>query len=224
MKERPILFSAPMVRAIIEGRKTMTRRIMKVQPYESEYESGMFHMMYRAPKTIYGKSKTYDPTSGKWSDEKHGPITIKGSLLSATGGINMYIPFCPYGVIGDQLWVRETFRTNAYVDGRPEYRATPACEEKVEECDLQPRWTPSIFMPRKYSRITLEITNVRVERLQNISDRDVESEGIFGYEMQFTPQHAFRILWESINGFESWNTNPWVWVIEFKHTEGDQNG
>lgn len=201
MKERPILFSAPMVRAILDGRKTQTRRILKPQP----------------PSNSLGPY--FDDESGNWQ------------CFGWSSG-------CPYGQIGDQLWVRETFgigRATGFfyfqdtLNGR-HYKA------------LFDRWTPSIYMPRKASRIQLEITNIRVERLQDISREDSIAEGVIwkncptrqtlaNKELQRLARHMgmsahyvdevdyigwYRLLWESINGAESWAVNPYVWVIEFR--------
>ena len=159
MKERPILFSGPMVRAILEGRKTQTRRIIKPQPYQnhSPLASGAWEFVTRP--------KVKDDTIGWFRD------------------IAEIARFCPYGKPGDRLWVRETWGITAKVstdcwDRLPfvkiprdfiDYRAT--------EPDVNSHWKPSIHMPRRFSRITLEITNVRVERLQDISEEDALAEG-----------------------------------------------
>jgi hypothetical protein len=121
---------------------------------------------------------------------------------------------CPYGQPGDRLWVRETF----FKTGSPEcpivrYRAS------VQIHDFDFRWKPSIHMPRKFSRITLEVTGVRVERLQDISADDCQDEGIT--RSDYSPgdndwQDAYKRLWETINGPGSWALNPFIWVIEFK--------
>ena len=208
MKERPILFSAPMVRALLDGSKTQTRRILKVQPDED------------------GLSKV---TDGPWVD---------------TSG-RQYV--CPYGQPGDQLWVRETWGVGSRPDpwggyDGIEYRADEAWLEdgddfachKVETpddiClgDYSHGWKPSIHMPRWASRIQLEITDVRIERLQDISEEDAKAEGIepeldgwIDYsnpsaQMCLNPIDSFRTLWEAINGNGSWAANPWVWVVEFR--------
>lgn len=178
MKERPILFSAPMVRAILEGRKTQTRRVIKPQP-ESHLDP--------------------DSVKGAWES---GFIDVK----------------CPYGQPGDRLWVRETFAwlpdgLNADQNhGRYHYRA---------DGDLAVKWQPSIHMPRIASRITLRIKDVRVERLQDISDADALAEGVDQTNTSIRGYAAerFKRLWSSINGADSWHSNPWVWVIEFKKVE-----
>lgn len=239
MKERPILFSGEMVRAILEGRKTMTRRVVKYIP-----DLG---------------------TPGNWCEYiKNEPYGVKGII----GDFRRY---CPFGNVGDRLWVRETFRYSsgsAYTpkDKEPKYTATieyrstynnsingdrgvkTIITDKMEFCgnlrkDLSVAWKPSIFMPRRASRINLEITNIRVERLNHISEEDAEAEGVeydsdrdkpwggghedgggyldyfFKDEESFscqTAKESFQTLWESINGKDSWEYNPFVWVIEFK--------
>jgi hypothetical protein len=183
MKEHPILFSAPMVRTLLDGSKTQTRRVCKL-----EVRAGM--------------------PEPEWQ-----------SLLKC----------CPYGQPGDQLWVRETFR--AWPDGyayRADYR-----DKELGDAVHAP-WKPSIFMPRAASRITLEISGVRVERLQDISEADAKKEGIepftdfkkSGHWLRYdkdtlngyvgNPVESYASLWESINGPRSWDANPWVWVVEFK--------
>lgn len=204
MKERPILFSAPMVRAILEGRKTMTRRVVKPQPDScdavpprwmppcGQFENGCWWFDWQ--------------TAGGWN---------KGNPL-----------FCPYGTPGDRLWVRETFSMDGSFNASVVYRADG--ENQYHEA-----WKPSIFMPRRASRITLEITRVRVERVQAITELDAIAEGVeacpdfgvsyrhYGDKTKYTDcaTWSFCSLWESINGSESWNANPWVWVVEFRRVE-----
>ena len=180
MKERPILFSAPMVRAILEGRKTKTRRKVK--------------------RNAAGRVEL----AGKqWHIEDENAVLA-----------------CPYGQVGSHLWVKETFKPNCYVSHEYIYRAT-----ETDPLRYTGPWKPSIFMPRWASRINLGIVDVRIERLQDISDADVEAEGT-----PFLPGHEqdgggfpavsrwwqYQHLWESINGKGSWATNPFVWVIEFR--------
>lgn len=167
MKERPIIFSGPMVRAILEGRKTQTRRVVK------------------------------DDTMLAWlnCDNVVKPINDHVAHLG-----------CPYGQPGDRLWVRETFC--------PDY--DPPIY-KADEDQAKIAWKPSIHMPRWASRITLEITAVRVERLQDISDADALAEGCEPFrENDMNAIDAYADLWADINGPENWEANPWVWVIEFK--------
>ena len=173
MKERPILFSGPMVRAILDGRKTQTRRVVKPQP---------------------------DWIRPRVSDDgiAHGYC---GS--GPTDGIK-----CPYGTVGDRLWVRESWAKSGEVGDATEYRAD-------NPDPIGAKWRPSIHMPRWASRIDLEITGIRVERLQEISERDAMAEGC-EYLTNSVARSNFVKLWISINGQDSWSANPWVWVIEFK--------
>lgn len=199
VKSRPILFSGPMVRAILEGRKSQTRRIVKPQPPGSINELHGGELSKRAPYDIE-------------DDEQR----VFG--WGFQGDDNDYYKF-PYGKIGDRLWVRETFAVCA--DCNIFYRA----DGKPDPLDGV-KWKPSIFMPRKASRLTLEIIGVRVERLKDISEKDANAEG-FGvgaiikaerFECRYMSagQYAFACLWDAINGEGSWKQNPWVWVVEFK--------
>ncbi|MDC8446071.1 MAG: hypothetical protein LV471_09135 [Nitrosomonas sp.] len=186
-KERPILFSVPMVRAILDGRKTQTRRVVKPQP------------LFVADPNVPFKTASCDPK----------------------GIIN-----CPYGKPCDRLWVRETF---AIIDDESGYGS--AYIEYKASCDKPERiiWKPSIHMPRWASRILLEVTNVRVDKLRDISEEDAMAEGYISTAIvndagdDYTGEYAaeaFRTLWKSpINGQGSWDLNPWVWVVEFKVLE-----
>ena len=208
---RPILFSGPMVRALLEGRKTQTRREVKAINHDA------FEAFTAA-----------DP-SGFWGfDAKNEPVLCVHS---------------PYGEIGDRLWVREKCRVASATGGANawysiDYAAGGSKAEKGElpgkwfpsqsrNADESLRWQPSIHMPRWASRITLEITDLRIERVQSISREDAIDEGIFlnerdwwdagnGLVGQMTPEVAFRELWACINGHDAWVSNPWVWVVEFK--------
>lgn len=200
MKERPILFNAPMVRALLAGTKTQTRRICKPQPYGNGFMVGhelVCHNDYLPPSVMLmdvGKGKNQYTTSDAegWESD------------------------CPYGAPGDSLWVRETFARYNIEAHRHDwaYAATPAADWPKDG-----RWRPSIHMPRAASRITLEVTGVRVERLQKISEADALAEGA-RLHTDKDPDYGYagwyRALWESINGPESWAANPWVWVVEFK--------
>lgn len=196
-KERPILFSGPMVRAILEGRKTQTRRVINFKRLSSIRRGRLF---YSPPFKSWAIANTAD--YGTHIDE------------------HVVLVNCPYGDRGDRLWVRETWGESGH--NRFEYRASPADGTDFRSVS---RWRPSIHMPREASRITLEITDVRVQRLQDISDEDAMAEG--GYEWNYgfchsketgtheTPRGSFRALWASINGADSWAANPWVWAISF---------
>jgi hypothetical protein len=190
MAERPILFSAPMVRSILAGTKTQTRRVVK----------------YAEPELV---------------DADGWPLHD----LSECGAGEMRAS-CPYGGPGDRLWVRETWGEFRRAPGKTVYRA-----DNDMALGASNKWHPSIHMHRWRSRITLEITGVRVERLQDISEADAKAEGVtpkwepgcsgrlmeaFG-GFSFRPAaSAYAELWEQINGPGSWSANPWVWVVAFK--------
>ena len=185
MKERGILFSGPMVKAIQSGAKTQTRRQVKFKP------------------RIKGK------------------LEVGASYLMSDGQTSK----CPYGKVGDRLWVRETFgkifKLYAY---RADYH--PGATPSLKEGDGKWKWTPSIFMPRAASRILLEITAVRAERLHDISEEDAKAEGVKSWWMPGylnikrlprTYKGGFYRIWEDIN--KNWHDNPWVWVVTFKVIE-----
>lgn len=219
MKERPILFSGAMVRAILDGSKTQTRRVMKVQPTGEGYITSRL-----ADSTFAGDRKNIGRLH--W-------IKMHDSELRIVDSGDSYFT-CPYGKVGDRLWVRETsiispknfsYKDDSCVtdyDGDHrfiQYLATHSCREAANDYKLKA--TPSIHMPRWASRITLEIVNIRVERLQDISDSDAWAEGVETEEALSIPCAfgaiaAYSALWESINGTGSWDLNPWVWVIEFR--------
>jgi len=187
MKERPILFSTPMVQAILEGRKTMTRRVIKPQP---EYDGFWWNHPGNRPKA---KKNT-------------------GAISSTCKPDYLWTNLCKYSV-GDVLWVRETWHPKRHnmPTGFPyEYKATA----ELDGTPTNEKWKPSIFMPRKACRLFLEITNIRVERLQEITENDAISEGIIHNSIN-DPKIEFQWLWQFINGKESWELNPYVWVIEF---------
>ena len=180
MKERPILFSAPMVRAILEGRKTQTRRLVKLRP---------------------------------------GQEIEHGAVFSAR---DPFLMLSPYGSPGDRLWVRETFHGGGNGGAEVAFKADYLIARDVK------RWTPAIHMPRRLSRITLEVTGVRVERLQDISEEDARAEGIDAVRVQTGPAALagrpwateFCALWDSLNAKRApWASNPWVWVVEFRRAE-----
>lgn len=192
MADRPILFSAPMVRAILAGQKTQTRRPLR---------------------------------AGTWWTREHGVVRMAPAGPACTGFAK--VP-CPYGEPGDRLWVREAHMDlgACYL-----YRADPGAETERALVAPGQRWKPAIHMPRAASRITLEVTGVRVERLQAISEADALAEGVTpkwepgcsGRLMEafsgfsFRPAaSAYADLWEQINGPGSWSENAWVWVVSFK--------
>ena len=188
MKERPILFSAPMVRALLAGTKTQTRRALR---------------------------------NGTWWTPEHGVIRMAPAGLACTGCAHVA---CPYGVPGDRLWVRETWRITGaspedtldmFDRGDVQYRAD-GDQSYID------KYRPSIHMPRRFSRITLEVTGVRVERLQDISRGDAMAEGCPFQNMAHgdDPRVWYEDLWRDLHGADSWDANPWAWVVEFKRLEG----
>jgi len=213
MKERPILFSAPMVQAILAGQKTQTRRIIKPQPPAGTVSVGILH-----PTT----SPTYT-----W---------LQDDALVDNG------QRCPYGQPGDRLYVRETWARPTTLDPGPTiYRADyPACVPSYYT-NIPPEdevvWKPSIHMPRSASRITLEIINVRVERLHDISYEDAIAEGMpdasnaqplpgprvetleqFARRTKF-PQRSFFVMWDQLHGEGAREADPWLWVVEFRRVQ-----
>lgn len=202
MTERPILFSAEMVRAILDGRKTMTRRVVKPQPKDHHWKyNNSYHLEHKllASKDILWAKFWHTITE---NPERDG---IQWSKF-------------PYGQVGDLLWVRETFWLDDG-DDQPFYKATEPSPQ------IFTKWKPSIFMPRWASRITLEITNVKAERLQDITEDAANKEGVYidGTSSNghiFTAREHFEGLWDFINGKKyPWLANPWVWVIEFQKVE-----
>ncbi|WP_080191173.1 hypothetical protein [Salmonella enterica] len=220
MKERGMIFNGEMVRAILDGRKTQTRRVMKPQPDPCPAPRGGHWWPSNAFKTMLHVEEEMQNNKGGW-----------GGLVGDA---------CPFGDVGDLIWVRETFGWQIRRDplgGTGEFRVyratTPdAVRYQTASGEAAPmKWVPSIHMPRRASRITLEITDVRVERLNNISYDDAISEGIKqewtcidpglgSYAHKNDVQDDYETLWKSIYGEESWAANPWVWVIEFKRVEG----
>lgn len=197
MKQRPILFQGAMVRALLDGTKTQTRRVVKA---------------------------ARDPNIDCWM--------TPGEIALDSATVQEHIS--PYGQPGDQLWVRESWSEPTSLDPGPTfYRADyPACVPS-HFSNVPPiesiKWKPSIHMRRDQCRIILEITGVRVERLQDISETDSIAEGIeqsgncnwrdymdHPFNDFTNPRRSYRSLWEAINGPGSWDANPWVWVVEFK--------
>lgn len=205
MRDRPILFSAPMIRALLEGRKTQTRRFAGAQ-------------------LVLAGNRVFDPET-----PHHVPLMLDRSR---------------YGKAGGRLWVRETWYDDMpdepageLADGRRIlFRADHDCASFEAGCPCNPdgdgkrsAWRPSIFMPRWASRFTLEVVDVRVERLHAITDEDARAEGVtLGEPMKatingepgtariFDPRKAFAVLWDQINGDGAWEKNPYVWRVEFR--------
>lgn len=204
MKERPIIFSAPMVHAILAGTKTQTRRTVKL------------------PARLWGnwEPTVIDCEGALTSDLRPAKFAAYPIMSNDRTGASIY---CPYGVVGDRLWVRETHRPRYFEDGSAGYRADWG--SAAADCVPEPKWKPSIFMRRRDSRIILEVTGVRVERLQDISEEDAKAEGVtpgasgVGYipAQQAAPYvYEYAALWDHINGKRApWLSNPWVWVVSF---------
>jgi hypothetical protein len=236
MRELPILFSGAMVRALLDGSKTQTRRVVKHQPPDDV-----------APITV----AHYEPTVVNWRGEEEPGSVIFGAY-SDDGDWGAK---CPYGAPGDRLWVRETHDVNrlgveTFPSGRERFYAGIAykADDGRHEADITERlyktldekesrgWTPSIHMPRWASRITLEVTGVRVERLQDISETDSAAEGVESLRNEgeywkhylestascdalicLSARESFRTLWDSLAARGAdWQANPWVWVVGFK--------
>ena len=214
MKEYPILFNSEMIQALLAGKKTQTRRVLKKQPPEG-----------------------YAP----WSDynDNGAPCKIftkKG--VEWVAGVQGWVSRSPYGCPGDQLWVRETFkRGHDSKDAAVLYRADGHIRPGLGDFEME-KWKPSIFMPREASRIQLEVTKVRLQHIQEISEEDAIAEGTTKFESVGDDQRiagstwdsshktqkthpytvAYASLWDEINanrGF-GWATNPWCWAITFK--------
>ncbi len=200
MKERSILFSSEMVRAILEGRKTQTRRVIKfhVPKVIQAAEHRLLKTAYPLPKGGYVF----------WSSED----TPELRAFSDGHYANQVGTLCPYGQPGDRLWVRETW----WIDEGDQPVVFYAATDKRSDIPLK----PSIFMPRWASRILLEIVNIRVQRVQKISEEDAIAEGCV-YEYPVTARTQYITLWDSLNAKRGylWDSNPWVWVIEFKVVE-----
>ncbi|CAI1178934.1 ASCH domain-containing protein [Serratia proteamaculans] len=242
MKERPVIFNGEMVSAILDGRKTQTRRVVSDKH---------LHLIDIASQV----GECYPLESGIDHDNSQ----------------SYYREHCPFGQVGDLLWVRETWGVvshdfdeneriidlvpdrpataihempfgNGYYSGHAIYSADGEFTWGDDDGHGEKScWKPSIHMPRWASRITLEITGVRVERLQDISEADAIAEGVRAIENNFgngpsycdyllpnlndtaewynRASDSFKSLWKSIYGAESWNANPWVWVIEFRRVE-----
>jgi hypothetical protein len=207
MKERPIRLIAPKVRALLNGTKTQDRWVVKPQPARGQ---GMVNAGYCGDRHLWlrdGPCSETDPAK-EWR--------------------------CPFGKPGERLWVQEAWRTVEEADYTPPSELSPAHRIWYEaDASHQPgsgKLRPGIRMPRWASRITLEITGVRVERLQDISEADAMAEGVGVCAAQSFARvegvtrpagFAYRDLWQSFNGPDSWATNPWAWAVEFKRVEGD---
>lgn len=205
-RERPILFSGPMVRAILAGRKMQTRRAIKPQPSRHHWEN--------LPGYEFRVEGPYQMNDGRMG------VRFSHRIQQNRNDDGIVWSMCPFGSPGDRLWVRETWMQDHLSEHRRAlYKAS---------CGNTPqgqRWRPSIYMPRWASRIALQIVDVRVERLCSISRGDAMAEGCPHQNMMAgtSPVVWFSELWERINGEGSWSANPWVWVVEFKSTNAEVN-
>lgn len=195
MKEIPLLFSSPMVLATLADLKTKTRRTSKLD--------------------IINKS----PDDWEFLSFADGKYHFKNKLTNRLFSVK-----CPYGQVGDRLWVRETWQMHPSWNAFSPSRITnhncvyyTATDGIIEESKVR----PSIHLPRWASRLTLEVVSIKVERLNDITEADAMAEGVGteGEEGFATHWKAFSTLWDSINGEGSWDANPWVWVVEFKRLE-----
>lgn len=222
MKEIPILFNTEMVQAILEGRKTMTRRIIKTT-----------HHGWDCQKMIFALSRTIKAHFTKISSliGFHAFFTGDGFEDHKLG------TKCPYGQLGDVLWVRETWCLPSLYDGFESdyYFKAGFSSANIETRHASKSWKPSIHMPKEAARIWLSVEEIRVERLRDITQEDAISEGIkfsrlfeeWGgvvphpkvkdhYRWYANPVDAFNNLWIHINGEESFKANPWLWVVKFR--------
>lgn len=220
MTARPVLFNGAMVRAIIAGAKTQTRRLVKPQPPEGA-----------DPRWTWCVSSTNRDDVGAFH---HGVIEPDGNSFTDRGRERQTAYRCPFGAPGDDLWVRESayiappdFGDRNATDlidekGRPRvvgYAASMDADAVRCASDFGVKLTPSIHMPRWASRLTLRVTSVRVERLHDITEDDARAEGVLTLEPRTGAASAherFADLWSEVYGRASWDANPWVWVVSFK--------
>jgi hypothetical protein len=220
MKERPILFSTEMVQAILADRKNVTRRMTGL---ESKNEHPDFWERSGDPQKFTHKFN--------YKKLDFSPLKIQYGFRPVEWDDNYDLSYavCPYGQPGDLLWVRETFFDTQKYKSAPLFQFAPPIIYKADPdtfigCH---KWKPSIHMPQEASRIWLKITKIKAERLKNITEADALAEGIikiddeaYKYDNSIgsfqTALSAFRALWRSINGLESWDQNPWVWAISFE--------
>ena len=211
----PILFSSPMVRAIASGRKTMTRRIINLDPEEHGFTQLVI-----------------DPElCGTDDDDEIIPVVKKGLWAQFDKG-EEHVK-CSFGNIGGTLWVRETFYPKTLAEEPPGDRYWYKADYHFKDEMPTKKWKPSIFMPKDACRLRLTIKNIRVERLHEMTEEDAHAEGIemnnkphagwYWMEDVYctdSPLKAFELLWKKINGEKSWNENPYVWVIQFERAAG----
>ncbi len=197
MTDRPILFSGPMVRALLDGRKRQTRRIVKLDVPVDSHE-----VFFWSGEALRRAGWTNVSEPGLWARR------------NGRDGYIQHVGRCPYGVPGDRLWVKETHLGGSPGVANVIYRA----DGEVPGV----RWRPSIHMPRRASRLTLVLTDIRVERLQDISEADAEAEGVQDPSLVpilgafWSSRDGYARLWNHINGKGSWEANPWVWAVTFE--------
>jgi len=243
-RDRPILFSAPMVRAILAGAKTQTRRVLTSA---NSLVNGSGPCMRKDPRII-GAWSNLD-FAAAWVDPGPSPAGNPGPYLKVPGGDESVHRVYSRVQVGDRLWVRETWRTfereEDLVDGIlfaadgafiAIANSRDSADAWVEAHRRHSNWRPSIFMPRWASRITLDVTDVRIQRLQDISDADIEAEGVLPYvgamrvngeaaKGFITARYRFAGLWNAINGKRrccAWPDNPWVIAVTFRRLEADR--
>lgn len=243
MKERPILMSAPMVRAILEGRKSQTRRVVKPEPPPQPAPN--CHPLHKA---IHPEPYLDAYCGGKKTEKNPRGMGVEWCWWQVDDRQCLPAFRCPYGIPGDRLWVREAHAilpATAYRGSREEDGSQIPHRESGDGyywsiyregwSRSAPRWSPSIHMPRWASRLTLEIKSVRVERLQEISEEDARAEGISDggclscgesepcgcADPEPSARDTFAYLWHERYGDsdKGWHSNPWVWVIQFERIE-----
>jgi hypothetical protein len=228
MKTRPILCSTSVVQSLLLLKKTQTRRLRGLNEinYHPDYYSNPNNLK-RTHNRIFDGDREKSPN----------PISTEYGLVGPFG--NIIYHNCPYGQEGDILYVRESFKycqpygcESLHYNYKGSYG--PTINVPADAIPIMPeydKWKPSIHMPRTAARVWLKITNIRLERLQDISEKDAQAEGVEfngeGYKVYVdvgleeyeleTAYWSFNSLWCSINGGESWEHNPWVWVVEFEN-------
>lgn len=239
MTDRPILFSAPMVRALLDGRKTQTRRIMKVQPPRQE----------DFPHSVMGINRKVADGVKLFSLNDYGRQPKHPTKWDLDGSVGVFrdagfpMVYDTRFAVGDRLWVKETHACVGDADRWTLYRASgyeAECDrhgfDKPYPAESEIKWRPSIFMRRALSRLTLIVTDVRVQRLQDCSEADAIAEGVESdsdgwrdYSMPCTQccsaaRDSYSTLWDSINGDRAWEANPWVVAVSFAVRKGNIDG
>ena len=223
MKFIPLLFSTPMVQAEQAGRKTKTRRTKGLELINTNPDDWQFEWADYALKLPWRFTQKSTVNEKSLTDRSFNQAALK----------------CPYGQLGDVLWVRETWAPILDINEKKPLPDAYIYKADFEDYPVDWNWRPNIFMPKAACRTFLEITNIRVERLQEITEQDAIAEGVlekesanrgYVYMNYLTKSYgdigadgSFETLWQSINGEDSWEANPFVWVIEFKPIEKPEN-